>query len=218
MGQVSGTAALAAGQLGFYINSSACHGCKACELACKDKHDLKPGPRLRRVRLMCGGSWEKDERYGSYTPKGVFSYSVSFSCGHCDEPACVAACPTGAMTKDPQTGIVSNDREVCIGCGACAQACPYGAPQVDVEIDKVRKCDFCQDLLAQGGEPVCVGACPQRALHWGPIDELRALYGDLCDVQPLPPSELTRPNVAITPHKDAVFGTGEGRALSLDAQ
>ena len=83
------------GQLGFYINSSACHGCKACELACKDKNDLKPGARLRKARQLSGGEWVKDERFGAYTPMGVFSYSVSFSCGHCTNPSCVAACPTG---------------------------------------------------------------------------------------------------------------------------
>jgi len=205
------------GQLGFYINSSACHGCKACELACKDKNDLKPGARLRKARQVSGGTWEKDERFGAYTPKGVFSYSVSFSCGHCDKPACVEVCPTGAMTKDPETGIVSNDLELCIGCGACGLACPYGAPQVVAEVQKTRKCDFCKDLLAQGLEPTCVGACPQRALHWGDIEELRAAYGEVRDVQPLPASDITLPNVVITPHKDAVYGEGEGRRMTLEA-
>ncbi len=203
------------GQLGFYINSSACHGCKACELACKDTNDLKVGARLRRVRMICGGQWVKDERYGCYTPEGVFSYTVSFSCGHCDNPACVAACPVGAMTKDPETGIVSNDLSICIGCGACQEVCPYGAPQLLSDEGVTRKCDFCKGILAKGGEPVCVGSCPQRALEWGEIEDLRAMYGDLCDVQPLPSSAATLPNIVIKPHKDAVYGEGEGRQFSL---
>lgn len=203
------------GQVGFFINSAACHGCKACELACKDVNDLKVGARLRRVRTICGGHWIKDERYGSYTPEGVFSYSVSFSCGHCDNPACVAACPVSAMVKDPQTGIVWNDTQACIGCGACHEACPYGAPQLVADEGVTRKCDCCKDILAKGGEPVCVGACPQRALHFGQIDELRAEYGDLRDVQPLPSSEATGPNIVVNPHRDAVYGEGEGRRFSL---
>lgn len=112
------------GQLGFYINSDVCTGCKACELACKDRNNLDVGARLRRVRQVCGGGWTQDANTGAWSPENVFSLSVSFSCGHCDNPACVEKCPTGAMTKDEATGIVSNDLDVCIGCGTC----PAGVP------------------------------------------------------------------------------------------
>ena len=202
-------------QLGFYIKSSDCTGCKACELACKDKHSLNIGARPRRVREVCGGGWVQEEN-GNYVPDGVYSYAVSFSCGHCDEPACAAACPTGACAKDPDTGLVLIDREVCIGCGACADACPYEAPHVVDRLGKSEKCDMCHDLMAYGEEPACVAICPQRALFVGDIEELRAEFGDIADVQPLPSSELTHPNVVIAPHRQARFDGDAVRMLSLE--
>lgn len=203
-------------QLGFYIDSSACTGCRACELACKDRNDLDVGARLRRVRTVSGGSWTRDEALNCYAPQGVFSYAVSFSCGHCSEPACFSKCPQGAISKDEDTGIVSIDEERCIGCGTCVLACPYGAPQIVEEEKKARKCDLCKDLLSQGEEPACVAICPQRALFVGEIDELRAEHGDVRDVQPLPDSSLTSPNIVITAHRDAVFEEGEARPLALE--
>lgn len=116
-------------QMGFLIKSAQCSGCKACELACKDIHNFEIGPRARRVREVCGGGWSVDEKTGVCHPSGVFTYSVSYSCGHCDNPACVAVCPTGAHAKDEETGLVTIDQEQCIGCKSCIQACPYGAPQ-----------------------------------------------------------------------------------------
>lgn len=203
-------------QLGFHINTSVCTGCKACELACKDKHSFDIGPRARRVREVCGGGWTRDERTGVCTPDGVYSYSVSFSCGHCDNPACVAVCPTGAHHKDPETGIVSVDPDRCIGCGSCAINCPYGAPQLVRSEGIVRKCDLCYDLISHGEQPACVAICPQRALEVGPIDELRSAYGNDCDIPSLPDSSMTSPNVVITVHRNAHFANeGEARLLSL---
>lgn len=195
-------------QLGFHINSSVCTGCKACELACKDKHSFDIGPRARRVHEVCGGSWKEDVA-GVYRPEGVYSYSVSYSCGHCDMPACVAACPTGAHQKDEETGVVWIDADECIGCGSCAAACPYDAPQL-VETDKImRKCDMCKDLMEHGEVAACVAICPQRALEVAPIDELRQNYGEAQDVQPLPDSSETKPNIVITAHRDARFAGDE---------
>ena len=116
-------------QLGFLINSAQCSGCKACELACKDVHNFEIGPRARRVREVCGGGWSIDEKTGVAKPQGVFTYSVSFSCGHCMNPACVEACPTGAHHKDEETGLVLIDQDQCIvelraEFGDCADVAP----------------------------------------------------------------------------------------------
>lgn len=204
-----------AAQLGFYIDSSSCVGCKTCEISCKDKNSLSVGPRPRYVREIHGGSWVADENDPTLMrPEGVFSYNVSVSCNHCANPACVANCPTGAMQKNEENGVVWSDPEVCIKCGTCAQVCPYGAPQVDEAADNIIKCDLCQDLLANGEPPACVEACPMRALEVGEYEELVAKYGDVRDVVPLPDSSETLPSIVIKLHADAAKGAN-GYSVTL---
>lgn len=202
-------------QMGFLINSAECTGCKACELACKDVHSFEIGPRARRVREVCGGGWDQDAS-GAWMPTGVFSYSVSYSCGHCMNPACVEACPTGAHAKDPETGLVIINEEDCIGCGSCVEACPYGAPQLVEAKGITQKCDMCAALQAQGEEPACVAICPQRALKIGDIGELRAAYGECADIQPLPSSDETSPCVVIVAHRNGKTEPNGLRLLSLE--
>lgn len=81
-------------------------------------------------------------------------------------PLCMANCPQGAIEKDPDTGEVRSDPEKCIGCGTCAKSCPYGAPKVDMEAMKSVKCNMCADRVAAGKQPICVEACPLRALDF----------------------------------------------------
>lgn len=183
-------------QYGFHIDANACTGCKACAMACKDKNAVQRGVKLRKVIDYAGGSWREGD--GVCTPVNVFNYSVSLSCNHCASPECVKACPTSAMTKDPETGIVSNRHDICIGCGMCRIACPYDAPRVVPDFGYTYKCDMCADLVGEGLNPACVDACVMRCLHFGDLDELRARYGSNVDIEPLPSSELTHPSIVIT--------------------
>lgn len=191
-------------QYGFYFNGQRCTGCKTCVLACKDYNDLTPDVSLRTVFEYAGGSWEQrpDGTWGN----DVYAYFVSVACNHCDEPACLTVCPQSAISKDPDTGLVTRDRDLCVGCGACAMTCPYGAPKVDVTASKSVKCDGCAARLAQGEAPVCVESCPLRALEFGPVDELRAAHGEGADVAPLPDSSLTQPNLVVGDPRHAVAG------------
>lgn len=132
----------------------------------------------------------------------VFSYYVSIACNHCDDPICQQVCPSGAMRKRSD-GFVVLDSERCIGCGSCAFACPYKAPSFSRELHAMRKCDGCRARVAAGSDPICVEACPMRALGFGPIDDIRAHYGAQRDVEPLPPSGYTKPNLVVTPHRHA---------------
>jgi glutamate synthase (NADH) small subunit len=95
-------------------------------------------------------------------------------------------------------GLVLIDRDVCIGCGACAVACPYEAPKLDRKAGKMRKCDMCVDRLARKELPVCVAACPQRALDFGTVEELRKRHGDDGMIAPLAAGDYTKPNLLIT--------------------
>ncbi len=107
-------------QYGFYIDSSRCTGCKTCELACKDFKNLSPEVNFRRIYEYAGGDWTEQD--GVYT-QNVFAYYLSISCNHCDDPACVKVCPSGAMHKREDGFVVVNE-EVCIGCRYCHMACP----------------------------------------------------------------------------------------------
>ena len=93
------------------------------------------------------------------------------------------------------------DVSKCIGCKACQKACPYGAPQYSAAAGAMLKCDGCRDRVAEGKKPVCVEACPLRALDLLPIDELRKKYGSLSEVAPLKPAHLTRPALSLMPGK-----------------
>ncbi len=116
--------------LGFYVNVQRCIGCKTCQVACKDRHNLQAaGPRPRRAEAFeCG------------TYPDVAMFQLSLSCDHCENPACVAGCPTGAMFKsDDGTVLHIDDR--CVVCRNCMTVCPYGAPQLDEGENMVVKCD-----------------------------------------------------------------------------
>jgi anaerobic dimethyl sulfoxide reductase subunit B len=186
-------------QLGFIHNNQDCIGCRACEIACKDKNGLQPGPRFRRVMYIEGGKFPE-----------VYAYKLNMSCNHCAEPACLPTCPTGAIYKRTKDGIVDIDSTLCIGCRRCEAACPYGAPQFIPEQNIVSKCNMCVDEIDAGRKPYCVMACMMRVLDIGPIDQLRegtyqtkALGPNdkvVRQVKHMANPELTNPSIVFVPH------------------
>lgn len=178
------SATTSAGKYGFYFDQTLCVGCKTCQVACKDKNDLQVGYLFRHVR---------DFEVGDYP--APLSYHYAGTCNHCEMPACVANCPTGALYIDDEDGgTVQYDTSKCDGCQACVTACPYSVPVFFEEEKVVRKCDACIELRANGEQPACVAACPMRALEFGPIDELAAAHPDAVkDIAILPDSSTTSP-------------------------
>ena len=195
-------------QYGFYFDSTRCTGCKTCEMACKDYKDLPATIAFRKVYDYEGGSWT-DAGDGVYTTD-TFAYHVSLACNHCAMPACMAKCPSGAIEKDGKTGLVHIDQEKCTGVGACVTSCPYNVPALD-DAKKAQKCDGCRAQLDEGLGPVCVEACPVRALEWGDPAELAARHpGVVRSILPLPPEDATWPNLFILPSPAAVLAAQEG--------
>lgn len=187
-------------QQAFYFDGTRCTGCKTCEMACKDFKDLGLGLALRKVYEVTLGKTTMDGEGAVNTT--CVSYPVSMACNHCDAPACVAVCPQGAISKDEESGLVITDVEACIGCGSCVEACPYNAPVLDTEAMKSAKCDGCADRVAAGEKPVCVGACPARALDFGDVEAV-AKQGEQAAIAPLPDPAETTPNFYISPSSDA---------------
>ena len=195
-------------QKGFYIDLTRCAGCRTCSVACADLNNTPVGLNLRRVIEFEGGSWKKSAE-GTWR-QDVFAYYVSIGCNECADPACVKVCPTKAHFKRAEDGLVVIDREKCIGCGMCARACPYGVPQLDAKRGKMLKCDGCVARTSRGMMPVCVESCPERALEFGDIDELRRKHGLVDSVAPLPDAGITRPSIVIKPCRTAKPAGFEG--------
>jgi Fe-S-cluster-containing dehydrogenase component len=137
-------------------DASRCIGCCTCQTACAVEHDLPDGTRT--VKVMQFGPFEQGN--------GLAMSFVPTTCFHCERPACVAACPTGAMQKRAD-GIVFSDTDICIGCLTCAVACPYGIPVLNHATGKVAKCDGCRARVDLGLWPACALKCPSGTLTFG---------------------------------------------------
>lgn len=180
-------------RFGMVIDTTVCVGCQTCAVSCNVSHELPSDVLWSHVV-----SFDGDE---VYQPTGTFPAPVlkfrPTLCNHCDNPACVAACPTGAMAKDPETGIVSPDPEVCIGCGSCVAACPYGAPVINEETSTSTKCTFCKERSSKGQEPFCVAACPANARIFGDLNDPDSEVAKLvaAGAQPWQPEAGTEPCV-----------------------
>ncbi|MBU2648584.1 4Fe-4S dicluster domain-containing protein [bacterium] len=181
-------------QTAFYLDQTRCTGCATCQVACKDWNDL-PAWTEHWIRI-------------DYIEKGicpnVFASYMLTPCYHCIEPACAKVCPTAAITKLAENGIVVVNGELCIGreaCGEkCLKVCPYDVPQFEAgQNGKMRKCDFCLDRLQTGKGPICVESCPTRALDYGPMAELEQRYGSNQTAEGFEYSKRTQPAFLIKP-------------------
>jgi len=144
---------------GFVINNDTCIGCHACSTACKSENEVPLGVQR---------TWVKSVETGIY-PNVTRNFQVT-RCNHCSNPPCVRICPVTAMYQRDD-GIVEFDPDVCIGCKACMQACPYDAIYIDPESGTAAKCHYCAHKVDLGLEPACVVVCPEHAIMAGDLDD-----------------------------------------------
>ena len=171
-------------QKGFSVDLNKCFGCESCTIACKSENNTDINVNWRWVMKVEGGNYPKLQKY-----------CVTLACNHCEEPACLKACPVeGAIVKREKDGIVYIDNDKCIGCKKCIWACPYGAPQYNSTTEKVEKCHMCMHRIDAGLQPACVDTCVGRALSYDDLDTLKADTDLTADIAGLPNSEMTKPS------------------------
>ena len=135
------------------FDSSKCTGCYACEVACKQEHNLPAG--VSRISVAIAEPKEMDGKL-------CLDFSLS-RCMHCGKAPCIEACQQRAITKQ-KDGIVLVDKQLCDGCGDCIEACPFDAPQINPENGKIEMCTLCVHRIDQALPPACVQNCITDAL------------------------------------------------------
>ena len=142
-----------------YVNEDACIGCGLCTVYCQTEHS-------RSRDIIKAFKKEIPQPLPGVHVERRGELSLSLQCRHCDEPWCIYSCITGAMQKDPISGVVSVDKEKCMGCWTCILACPNGVVTRDSNKEYVVKCDLCTGQQL----PVCVANCPNEALFLADAD------------------------------------------------
>ncbi len=198
---------------GMGVQIDKCIGCGRCVEACKTENDVPREPVyyrtwVERYAVDSEGEATVDSPDGGIDgfpplPEDqdvLRSFFVPKLCNQCDNPPCVQVCPVGATFKS-EDGVVLVDKEYCIGCSYCIQACPYGARYLDPRTHTADKCDFCYHRVRRGLLPACVEACPTGARVFGEVDSrtspLRRLKR-LTPIQTLKPHLNTEPKVFYT--------------------
>jgi Fe-S-cluster-containing dehydrogenase component len=168
-------------KLGLVIDLDTCVGCQACAVSCKEWNTQGYSAPLTDLDAYGDeplGVW-LNRVHGYETGEGAAARTVHFprSCLHCETPACVTVCPTGASYKRAEDGIVLVNPDTCIGCKLCSWACPYGAREYDYDQGVMKKCTLCVDriyndhLEPEDRVPACVRACPTGARHFGDLGD-----------------------------------------------
>ncbi len=170
----------------FLIDNRKCIGCHACSTACKSENEVPVGVNRTWVKYVEKGEFPDTRRYFQVT-----------RCNHCADPPCVPICPTKAMYQR-EDGIVEFDSNICIGCKACMQACPYDAIYIDPDSGTAAKCHFCAHRTDVGLEPACVVVCPVHAIIAGDMDDRNSEISRLLathEVSVRKPEQNTRPKL-----------------------
>lgn len=172
-------------EMAVLFDSSKCTACKGCQVACKCWNNLPSPTGLNECAGAFTGTYQNppdingdtrliitfDER-DTDSQKGIAWAFGRRSCQHCSNAGCISVCPSGALYKDEETGMVTVDESKCIGCQRCASACPYDVPHYGGQKGTINKCTGCIDRIKNGMEPACVATCQPNALQFGEREEM----------------------------------------------
>jgi tetrathionate reductase subunit B len=151
-------------QYGLLFDTQRCIGCRTCVIACKVENGIETGSWMK---VLNNSGTTTDIPVGRY-PRLSLSWQPH-TCMHCENPPCLEACPVeGAIYKRPD-GIVLIDRDKCIGCRACGDACPYDAIHFNPNDGCAEKCTLCSHRIDQGLEPFCAKECICGAIRFGDL-------------------------------------------------
>jgi carbon-monoxide dehydrogenase iron sulfur subunit len=145
------------------VDIKKCLACKSCEIACALAHSkskeiekaVTESPRPQRM----------------VTVEAAGEFSVPIQCRHCEDALCIEICPTGAIQRENEQSPVLINKEMCIGCKLCVLICPFGVLQIGRQGRAIVKCDMCYERAKEGKLPMCVEACPTKALKQVSLQE-----------------------------------------------
>ena len=187
-------------QLGFVIDHESCIGCHACTVACKAENNVPVGGFRTSVKYVEEGTFPDVRRM----------FLVQ-RCNHCTKAPCVTICPVNALEKKPN-GIVDIDRDACIGCRACMQACPYDAIYLNEDLGAVEKCHYCAHRIEKNLEPACVIVCPVGAIISGDLHNPNSRIAQIAagkETKVRRPEQRTGPNVRYVGVEDVMLNPGQ---------
>lgn len=185
----------------FLFDVNRCTGCGACVIACQQENHPE-----QMIGCLNSSEWLQWRNIYVHNPENrpdATSFALSLACNHCEQPACLTACPTAAYQKEPFTGAVLLNQDVCIGCRYCSWACPFDAPKYDDRNHVMSKCNFCYLRLAEDFNPSCVVACPTNALKFG--DRSPTSSGMTTTISGFPRSTFN-PSIRFTSLRNGLFG------------
>ena len=148
----------ATGERIFVIDQSRCIGCQACVQACGE----------------CGTHRGRSMIHLDFVDRRASTQTAPMVCMHCEDPTCAEVCPADAIKKNEDGIVQSALKPRCIACGNCVLACPFGVPELMIELEQMMKCDMCLDRTSQDLAPMCASVCPSQALWYGTRDEFDA--------------------------------------------
>ena len=161
------------------VDTTACIGCKACEVACLEwnGYDFRETTFDNTYQTMPETAWNFWNliKFNEYTSEeGTTQWLMrKDQCMHCDDPGCLVACPADGAIVQYTNGIVDFNQTNCIGCQYCVTGCPFNIPKFNSATKKVYKCTLCSDRVGAGLEPACIKSCPTGCLHFGSKEDMR---------------------------------------------